>query len=135
MPGTATRDLQSPRLRVLAGERPAHLSGLERSARGLTGPSQAAGGEGSGEFPATVLIAGPDPTARAAVQQELGRVLPERTPFAQAATLWEVLMQAPDSRMVILSGELEDVPADSLLHMLGRRHPGLPVVSLDDLPR
>jgi hypothetical protein len=32
---------------------------------------------------------------------------------------------------VIISGELDDVPAESLLHTLGHRHPGLPVVSVE----
>jgi len=44
--------------------------------------------------------------------------------------VWEVLAHAPSSRIVILSGELDDAPAESLMHTLGHRHPGLPVVSL-----
>jgi hypothetical protein len=61
----------------------------------------------------------------------LTKIMTRRTPFEQAGTFWEVLVRAPASRMVILSGELDGMPAESLLHMIGHRHPGLPVVSLD----
>jgi hypothetical protein len=57
--------------------------------------------------------------------------MPPRTLFQQVGTFWEVLVRAPLARMVVLSGELDGIPTESLLHTLGRRHPGLPVVSLD----
>ena len=34
-------------------------------------------------------------------------------------------------KRMILSGELDELPAESLLHTLGHRHPDLPVVSLE----
>jgi hypothetical protein len=79
-----------------------------------------------------VLIAGCDPFKRADVLASLSEVMPEHMLFEEAETFWEVLVRAPESRMVVLSGELDGVLAESLLHMLGHRHPGLPVVSLAD---
>jgi hypothetical protein len=35
---------------------------------------------------------------------------------------------------VILSGELEGIPAQSLMQMLGHRHPEVPVVCIDGVP-
>jgi DNA-binding NtrC family response regulator len=78
-----------------------------------------------------VLIAGRDANRREAVLQDLAETMPPATAFEQAGAFWEVLVQAPRISMVILSGELDDVPAESLLAMLAHRHPDLPVVSLD----
>jgi DNA-binding NtrC family response regulator len=78
-----------------------------------------------------VLIAGRDSAGRAAVLRELSRTMPADTLFEQAGAFWEVLERAPAISMVILSGELDEVPAESLLGMLAHRHPDLPVVSLD----
>jgi hypothetical protein len=80
-----------------------------------------------------VLVAGPDPAGRAEVLQGLAAVMPERTRFQEVGTFWEVLVHAPAIRMVVLSGELDGIPTESLLHMLGNRHPELPVISLDDV--
>jgi hypothetical protein len=77
-----------------------------------------------------LLIAGADPVRRAALLNELMDTMPEGTAFAQASTLSEVLEHAPWSRMVILSGELDDAPASSLRSVLGQRHPRLPLVTL-----
>lgn len=78
-----------------------------------------------------VLIAGHDPLRRAEVRHDLSETMPAGTCFEEVGTLWEVLAWAPASRAVILSGELDDVPAEALLHTLGHRHPSLPVVSLE----
>ena len=80
-----------------------------------------------------VLVAGPDPAGRADVLRGLAAVMPARTPFQEVGTFWEVLVRAPAIRMVVLSGELDGIPTESLVHMLGNRHPGLPVVSLDSV--
>jgi hypothetical protein len=53
------------------------------------------------------------------------------TQFEEAGTFWEVLERAPWSRMVILSGDLDELPGESLLHSLAHRHPDLPVVSFE----
>jgi hypothetical protein len=78
----------------------------------------------------SLLIAGADPGRRAALLAELAQTMPEGTCFEQATTLPEVLEHAPSSRMVILSGGLEDASARSLMRVLGQRHPRLPVISV-----
>jgi hypothetical protein len=80
---------------------------------------------------APVLIAGSDSARRAALIDDLTQAMPRSTLFEEASAVSEVLEHAPASRMVILSGDLDDTPAESLMHMLGHRHPGLPVVSVD----
>lgn len=86
--------------------------------------------DGPADEAGSVLIAGHDPARRADVLDQLARSMPEETRFKQAGSFSEVLVQAPSSRMVIISGELDDGPPDSLRHTLSRRHPDLPVVSL-----
>jgi hypothetical protein len=81
--------------------------------------------------PAPVLIAGSDSARRAALIDDLTETMPQSTLFEEASAVSEVLEHAPASRMVILSGDLDDAPAESLMQMLGHRHPGLPVVSVD----
>jgi len=88
--------------------------------------------EPSADNDSPVLVAGPDPAARADVLQGLAAVMPKRTLFQEVGTFWEVLVRAPAIRMVVLSGDLDGIPTESLLHMLGNRHPELPVISLDD---
>lgn len=78
-----------------------------------------------------VLIAGEDPAGRAAVLRDMTQTMSPSTTFEEAGAFWEVLVRAPASSMVILNGELDDIPAESLMQMLAHRHPGLPVVSLD----
>src|ERR1700730_10856229 len=68
--------------------------------------------------PGTVLIAGHDPARRADVLDQLAKTMPQSTRFEQAGSFWEVLVQAPSSRMVIISGELDDGPPESLQHTL-----------------
>jgi hypothetical protein len=78
-----------------------------------------------------ILLAGGDTSARAAVQHDLARTMPRSTKFEQAGAIWEVLVRAGEARMVVLSGELEEIPAESVMQMLAHRHPGLAVVSID----
>jgi len=61
------------------------------------------------------------------LSEEMG---PDAT-FEQAETFSEVLLRAPASRMVVLSGELDGMPPESLRRKLARRHPNLPVATLD----
>ncbi|HUA75350.1 MAG TPA: hypothetical protein VL988_11380 [Solirubrobacteraceae bacterium] len=77
-----------------------------------------------------VLIAGGDAAAREAVRRDLARTISPETAIEQAGAVWEVLARAADSSIVILSGALEGLSAESLLSMLAQRHPGLPVVSV-----
>jgi hypothetical protein len=78
----------------------------------------------------SILIAGGNAGDRQAVLSDLRRTMPGTT-FTQVGALWEVLAQAAESSMVVLSGELDEVPAESLMQMLAHRHPALPVVSVD----
>jgi hypothetical protein len=78
-----------------------------------------------------VLIAGRDAGQRAEVRRDLGELMPAGTRFQELGTFWEVLVQAPSARMVILSGEVDELSAESLLHTLAHRHPDLPVVSIE----
>jgi hypothetical protein len=77
-----------------------------------------------------VILAGGDTAQRAAVLHELTHTLPEGTTFVEVGTFWEVLAQAPQSRMVIFSGDLEDGAVEAHVRRLRHRHPNLPVASL-----
>jgi hypothetical protein len=77
-----------------------------------------------------ILVAGADSEQRAAVLRELSEALPSDTQFGEARAAWEVLEQAPSSGVVMLAGDLTEVTAESLMHVLGHRHPSLPVVAL-----
>jgi hypothetical protein len=80
-----------------------------------------------------ILVAGADPERRAAVLRELSEALPADTQFGEAGAAWEVLDQASSSGVVMLAGDLNEVTAESLMHVLGHRHPSLPVVALGTL--
>ena len=62
--------------------------------------------------------------------RDLSEALPDDTQFGEAGAAWEVLEQAPSSGVVMLAGDLAEVTAESLMHVLGHRHPSLPVVAL-----
>ncbi len=81
-----------------------------------------------------VLLAGADPSRRAQLRAEIGATLPQPTTFAEADAVCDVLERAPASRLVILAGDLGDGSAESLVRLLGLRHPELPVVSIETLP-
>ena len=120
----------APRLRLLpkGGRRAEH----EREQGTAVTDRPAAGYQfGPPAADSPVLIAGRDPVKRAEVHREMSELLPAGTCFEELDSFWEVLVRAPSSRMVILSGELDELPAESLLHTLGHRHPDLPVVSLE----
>jgi hypothetical protein len=122
----STAFMQAPKLR-LTPQRPARrgCEGSRPQLRVLSGPAPA-------DRP--VLLAGGDRGARDAVRRDLAKTMPSSTPFEQLGAIWEVLVRAPYASMVIISGELEDVPAESLMQILAHRHPSLPVVSLDESP-
>lgn len=81
-----------------------------------------------------VLLAGSDETHRQKLRQELSRTLAPGTVFVEASEAWEVVQQAPGSRMVMLTGDLREASAESITRVLGRRYPGLPVLRLDEVP-
>lgn len=78
----------------------------------------------------SILIASSDPRRRSSLRAELSARMPEGTSFTEAAATWEVLEHAPNSRMVMLAGELDGNSTESVMHLLGNRHPQLPVLAL-----
>jgi hypothetical protein len=136
------QDLSSaPRLRLLARAARAGAAATRQPAAGEGWPR--AGTEHKPDAQATpaatgggepVLIAGADAAARSVVRRELAETMPAGTTFVELGTFWEVLARAPHSRMVIVSGDLDELPAESMLHSLGHRYPDLPVVSLAGSP-
>lgn len=118
---------QRPPLRLLrGGTRPAALA-RELDAPAVIGPATL---KRRASPHARILIAGADAEQRAAVLRDLSESLPADTPFGEAGAAWEVLEQAPSSGVVMLAGDLDEVTAESLMHVLGHRHPSLPVVAL-----
>ncbi len=80
---------------------------------------------------APVLLAGADEHVRATLRTEFGATLPARTRWVEADDVAGALEHAACSRMVILAGDLDDADADSLMRLLGHRHPELPVICVD----
>jgi hypothetical protein len=80
---------------------------------------------------APVLLAGASGRGREILRTELCATLAPRTRWVEAADVASVLEHAASSRMVILAGDLEDAGAKSLMRLLGRRHPELPVICVD----
>jgi hypothetical protein len=115
---------RGPALRLLHGQGPTHpepLRGhdaLPPALRVIDGPT-------------SILLAGSDTGRRAALLDELTQTLPTSTVFAEADTVCEALEHAPASRMAIIAGDLDDAPAESLMHMLAHRHPELPVLIVE----
>jgi len=79
-----------------------------------------------------ILIAGRDRASRAEVLDTLSEMMGPGAAFEEAETFSEVLLRAPASRMVVLSGELDGIPPESLRRMLAHRDPDLPVATLDE---
>jgi hypothetical protein len=99
-------------------------------AAGERRPDERASARRSSAERSRILIAGADAERRAAVLADLTEALPADTQFGEAGAAWEVLEQAPSSGVVMLAGDLDEVTAESLMHVLGHRHPSLPVVAL-----
>jgi hypothetical protein len=120
---------RAPALRLLHGQ-------------GLT-PSQPLGGGQDAcppelrviDGPTRILLAGSDGRRRALLRDELTQTLAASTVFEEADAVCEVLEHAPGSRMAIITGDLDDAPAESLMHMLAHRHPALPVLIVDSPTR
>jgi hypothetical protein len=77
-----------------------------------------------------ILVAGADAAQRAALLHDLSEALPPSAQLGEACAVSEVLERAPSSSVVMLTGDLGGVSAESLMHMLGSRHPSLPVVAV-----
>ncbi len=81
---------------------------------------------------AHVLIAGADTPTRTRMLDELRDLLPTGTRFAQATETWEVIAEASTTNMVVLAGDLGDVCGDTVMRLLGRRYPSLPVLAVTE---
>jgi hypothetical protein len=77
-----------------------------------------------------VLVAGADATARAHMLAELRSLLPSDTRFVEASETWELVAHAAGSSMVVLTGDLGGTPVSTLLRLLSRRNPALPVLAV-----
>lgn len=77
-----------------------------------------------------VLIVGDSAERRSKMLSELRGLLPSGTPFVEAGETWEVLARTSGSRMVVLTGGLDGVSTHSLMRILSRRHPTLPVIAV-----
>ncbi|HXA55249.1 MAG TPA: hypothetical protein VNV37_10305 [Solirubrobacteraceae bacterium] len=77
-----------------------------------------------------ILVAGADPAQRAAVLHDLSETLPASAQIGEACAVAEVLERASSSSVVMLAGDIGELSAESMMQLLGDRHPGLPVVAL-----
>lgn len=117
--------VRRPSLRLLNG-------GRELDARQASSEARSSGAKTDDvEERTRILLAGADADRRATLRKELTSTLPPSTQFEEAGEVWEVLEHAPSSGVVMLTGDLLDVSAESLMNLLGDRYPKLPVVALD----
>jgi hypothetical protein len=84
---------------------------------------------------AYVLVAGSDASARSRMLGDLRNLLPASTRFLEACETWEMLARAASSRMIVLTDDLGAVSTESLVRLLGRRHPTLPVLAVESRSR
>lgn len=82
-----------------------------------------------------VLIVGDDAARRSKMLSELRGLLPTGTPFVEASETWDVLAQTTGSRMVVLTDGLGEVSTHTLMRILSRRHPTLPVIAVGSRTR
>jgi hypothetical protein len=115
---------QAPKLRLLP-----KVGSSPRRADAASRPQRVVSVSAAPEKP--VLLAGGDTSARSSVRRDLAETMPQSTTFEQAGAIWELLIKAPEASMVVLSGELDGIPAESLMQMLMQRTLEVPVVCLD----
>jgi hypothetical protein len=127
-PAKSRERFPRPQLRLLRGNGEPHPEGLPTSDRGRPG-LRALGGERV-EAPA-VLLAGGEATRRVRLRRELAGTVSRRTVFVEADSASEVLEHAPQSRLVVLAGDLEDLSGEAMIRLLAQRQPRLPVISVD----
>jgi hypothetical protein len=78
-----------------------------------------------------VLVVGIDGFARAHMLCELREALPAGTRFVETEETWEALTLAESSQMVVLVGDPRELSGASLVRLLARRQPTLPVLAVD----
>lgn len=134
---TDTARRARPHLRLLNDERPASPASRHPHLNAVPGPCDTTAAASSSDAdlrasgPASVLVAGADSIARARMLIQLRRLLPADTPFVEVSETWEVVARAPQSRMVVLTGDLRDLSTRGLMRVLSRRHPMLAVIVLE----
>jgi len=126
-PARQREHLPRPQLRLLCEHDEPHAHDAAATGPHLPGP-RAVGDEPTAGPP--VLLVGADARRRASLRAELAGTLPERTSFAEAHAVFEVLERAPASRLMVLAGDLDDTSAGSLMRIVGERYPQLPVISV-----
>ncbi len=77
-----------------------------------------------------VLVVGIDAFARAHMLCELREALPAGTRFVETEEAWEALTLAESSQMVVLVGDPREFSGASLVRLLARRQPTLPVLAV-----
>lgn len=77
-----------------------------------------------------VLVVGIDGFARAHMLCELREALPAGTRFVETEETWEALTLAESSQMVVLVGDPRELSGASLVRLLARRQPTLPVLAV-----
>jgi hypothetical protein len=77
-----------------------------------------------------VLVVGAEESTRSGMLAELRNLLPTGTRFLEAQETWEVLARAADSQMVVLVDDLGELSSSSLVRLLARRQPTLPVLAV-----
>jgi hypothetical protein len=125
---TATSPVASPRRQSRL--RLVHDAHAQQTERGQSEGGPATGQAALGARPDHVLVAGADAHTRSSMLGELRNLLPTNTRFLEACETWEVLACAANSRMVVLTDDFGDVSTKSLVRLLGRRHPALPVLAV-----
>jgi hypothetical protein len=80
--------------------------------------------------PRPVLVVGAKGSTRSGMLAELRNLLPAGTRFLEAQETWEVLARAADSQMVVLVDDLGELSSSSLVRLLARRQPTLPVLAV-----
>ena len=77
-----------------------------------------------------VLVVGIDARERAHMLCELREALPSGTRFVETAETLEALTLAESSQMVVSVGDLNELSGASLVRLLARRQPTLPVLAV-----
>lgn len=125
--------IRPPVLGGTGDRRPPHLRLLDAQSDGSpAGAPPSADGQRHERHGDHVLVAGADASARARMLAELRSLLPSGTSFVEASETWEVVARAAGSRMVVLAGDLGEASSSSLLRLLARRNPMLPVLAVGE---
>ncbi|HWX87171.1 MAG TPA: hypothetical protein VNX67_03250 [Solirubrobacteraceae bacterium] len=120
----STSDLPpSQALRLVSEAQDANTQAQQVVQRQTTPERPSVGGE-----PVRVLVVGAERHARSRMLGELRNLLPAGTHFVEVSETWEVLTSAATSQMAVLVDDLDELSSKSLVRLLARRQPALPVL-------